>query len=703
MRLLFAYAEFLNQDGTEKLYHGFSHLSLNFSVDQRFSYHGGILSVIPLERPIPTDFFGERIYNVTTLVGDNGVGKTTILHYLINLLQQLHEGRYRGNDRGLLVIEEQGKKYVLEYHGEYRLELEDIPSGMERIPFLNKESALLSATKLIYIANTLTQSDLELAGKQLARTDSQQANYVHFRHRFLYNCSTASLMIENCHNDCRNTPGSAAGYLNCFFFYEQYKQVKYVFDRRQHEILEDLQKAGHPVPVPKKLTIELLRADHDAETGNTPGRSEVKNIGVDTLEDPHDWLLYELCIGCVDGFLRCIRLRRSTSPHNLRKPARSLAGWTEFYSSGDADRKTLVIKALRYIYSFYSLYLEAEDEDFVQSLYENCRNFIRYLIDKKECLREHFEMDPRYAGRDEPTITFSIKTTGDAAEWFITFLQKYRYTCEPYYYLQFHWGLSSGEQNLLRLFSSLYYIFDADFNNPERGNYTIYTERQGRKVPCDSVMLWIDEADLTYHPEWQRCFLSILTAFLLKIYPDTCCRVIQIFLTTHSPLMLGDSPAQSVIYLSKDSNGDVIIDDSGSRPTFGENLYVLLQRSFQVQDSAIGEVAQIKIRDILDTLREIDDRIAPKSESKNKPKRESKGERLSPEEARQYRDKLQRYKQETVALLADGIIKAKLETEINRRLWQLEQTTSGNEDARLRDIPLQVLIEEVERRKEESE
>lgn len=700
MRLLFAYTKFLNQDGTERFHRGFSHLSLNFSTDKHFSYHDGILSFTTLKCPIPTDFFGDRIYNITTIVGDNGAGKTTILHYLINLLQQLYEGQYHGNDCGFLVVEDRKNTYVLEYYGKRPLGLNVIPNGFAWI-HLHEQCKLLSATKLIYLANTLTHSDFSLVRHRPVKADDNNVNVSHFRYEFLYNCSTASLMIENCQNDSGKPTDSATECLNCFFFYEQYKQVKYVFDKRQFDILEELRGKGYPVPVPKKLYIELQSADYHAGINNS---FECGTICIKTQEDQYDWLVYELCFSCVEGFLKTELLHTNRSYSDMAFVHYTLK-WNLFFDIGKDRRKRMFLETLERVYEFYQgCFGHKKNELFIQRIYKHCTDFLEFVIDEKEHLQQYFELDPirgEIRGKEKQTITFSIKTTGEAATWFITFLQKYRYTCEPYYYLQFHWGLSSGEQNLLRLFSSLYYIFNADYNNPERGDYKINTINQDGKNHCDSVMLWLDEADLTYHPEWQRRFLSILTAFLPKIYPNTCCRDIQIFLTTHSPLMLGDSPAQSVIYLSKNDKGHVIIDDSGSRQTFGENLYMLLQRSFRVKNSAIGELVRIKIQDILDVLKEIDDELLTWS----------KGEDVSLERVRYLQTQLQNYKEGTVAFLADGIIKAKLETEIIRRLQQLNKyaptfrNNVENDFSQLSDELLErqwkAITEERERRKEE--
>ena len=709
MRLLFVYTEFLNRDGTVNSHRGFSQLSLNFSTDRRFSYQDGALTVMLLEHPIPPDFFGERIYNVTILVGDNGAGKTTVLHYLIDLLRQLYEGSYRGNDRGLLVMEDQGKTYVLEYHGDHPIGLEDIPAQFVLVRF-PEYYKLLSHTKLIYLANTLTSSDLELVRHRPEKTDDKYVNLFHFRHEFLYNCSTASLMVENCKNDSGNPLASAAEYLNGFFRYEQYKQVKYVFDKKQYDILAGLQKEEYPVPVPDKLTVELQLTDYSTIFNGIDNNSERREAYRKTLEGPSDRLVLELCNSCVVAFLKTAMLHTDTRDKLTywEFVNRDTERWTSHYSRKRPDI-SMFREALEDIYHIYK-HCEgsSQSEDslgMIEQVKTCCDDFIQFVFQEKEHFQQYFTMQPLPAesiNQEEKTITFSVETTGEAAEWFITFLQKYRYTCEPYYYLNFHWGLSSGEQNLLRLFSSLYYIFDADYNNPARGDYQIFNMEQGNhKISCDSVLLWLDEADLTYHPEWQRRFLSILTAFLPKMYPESCCRDIQIFLTTHSPLMLGDSPAQSVIYLSKDACKQVRIDDSGSRQTFGENLYTLLQNNFDVRDGAIGELVRIKIQKILKTLEDANQQM----------QLEASSEEVSFEKIRHCQNDLRKYRDGVVAFLADGIIKAKLETEIDRCLQQLEKYIpsakykretpfEGWSDAELKK-QLEILTAELERRKEE--
>ena len=95
----------------------------------------------------------------------------------------------------------------------------------------------------------------------------------------------------------------------------------------------------------------------------------------------------------------------------------------------------------------------------------------------------------------------------------------------------------------------------------------------------------MDEADLTYHPEWQRQLIKILTAFLPLEFGSCGLNNIQLILTTHSPLLLGDIPPNNVIYLKENTN---------NINTFGQNIHTILKDSFFLKNG-IGAFAADKI------------------------------------------------------------------------------------------------------------
>lgn len=179
---------------------------------------------------------------------------------------------------------------------------------------------------------------------------------------------------------------------------------------------------------------------------------------------------------------------------------------------------------------------------------------------------------------------------------------------------------------------------------------------------CDSVILFIDEADLTYHPEWQRQFISIITEFLPRIFTDpyyagsgSGCKDIQIILSTHSPLILGDFPAASVTYLRRQEDGTNQIDNCRQVITFGENLYTILRDSFYLKNGAVGEFARRKIEQVLNDTSRI----------RQEAKKEKAFHNWTDEELQQAQNCLDAHEKKTVQYLAHGIIRSKLEEEIN--------------------------------------
>ena len=134
---------------------------------------------------------------------------------------------------------------------------------------------------------------------------------------------------------------------------------------------------------------------------------------------------------------------------------------------------------------------------------------------------------------------------------------------------------STGESQMIKLFSRLNYGFNI----------------LGNKIN-DGVLIMLDEAELSMHPEWQRKFVRWLLNFTNSRAGQG---KVQFILTTHSPLMLSDIPSENVIRLGKDS----ISRDTNS---FGANLFELMKDNFFLKNGFIGEFAQEKINSLIDFI-----------------------------------------------------------------------------------------------------
>ncbi len=166
----------------------------------------------------------------------------------------------------------------------------------------------------------------------------------------------------------------------------------------------------------------------------------------------------------------------------------------------------------------------------------------------------------------------------------IEFVQKYKATIDEDDYLLFEWNLSSGEMLLLTAYARFY---DEKIKN-------INSNIKNRIV-------LLDEAEVSFHPEWQRLYLSNMLKFFKDLYND--CNV-QLIIATHSPIMLSDIPKQNIIYLSKDEKGSTKVDlTTEHEETFGANIYKLHNNAFFMDNGAVGEFAKeyiCKIKEYID-------------------------------------------------------------------------------------------------------
>lgn len=146
--------------------------------------------------------------------------------------------------------------------------------------------------------------------------------------------------------------------------------------------------------------------------------------------------------------------------------------------------------------------------------------------------------------------------------------------------------MSSGEMAFMSMFARLYRFV-------------------GKKTkPGDNVMIFLDEAETTLHPEWQRRLVGYFIRFFEVFIPD---RHYQLVFASHSPALLSDIPAGNCCFLdvvNAEENGIRkkyakscgFRSSEESRNTFGANIYDLLHNAFFMDNGSIGEFSSMVIR-----------------------------------------------------------------------------------------------------------
>ncbi len=140
--------------------------------------------------------------------------------------------------------------------------------------------------------------------------------------------------------------------------------------------------------------------------------------------------------------------------------------------------------------------------------------------------------------------------------------------------------LSSGEQAMLNLFSLIY---DAVVTRPQKSS--------NHSAPS---LLILDEAELGFHPEWQRNFISMLVNFVNSL-SVVAGHDFQIILTSHSPILLSDIPTCCCNYLEY-KNSKTINVKNNQPETFSNNVFELYRNSFFLKEGLIGYFAEKKMK-----------------------------------------------------------------------------------------------------------
>jgi predicted ATP-binding protein involved in virulence len=170
---------------------------------------------------------------------------------------------------------------------------------------------------------------------------------------------------------------------------------------------------------------------------------------------------------------------------------------------------------------------------------------------------------------------------------------------KQFLYIEWNKTLSSGEEVFLNQFINLYYYLND------------YIEKKTKfHISKDSsIILCIDEGELTLHPNWQKKYINYLLYFIKN---NTENPNFHLICTSHSPFILSDLPKENIIFLDKYKKEDEevksgiqkigncknISDKIDIVQTFGANIHTLLSHGFFMENGLMSEFAKEKIEAI---------------------------------------------------------------------------------------------------------
>lgn len=174
---------------------------------------------------------------------------------------------------------------------------------------------------------------------------------------------------------------------------------------------------------------------------------------------------------------------------------------------------------------------------------------------------------------------------------FFTHLEKLRLEVREAFHYDFHFEnptlkatFSGGEKALLSLLGR-FASFDISW---ARGK-----------------VIFLDEADLGFHPEWQKKWFNYIVEYLPKLL--ALHKPIHLVIAAHSPFILSDIPRENVLFLEKTAEGKCAISPGTQHErTFGANIHTLLSDAFFMSEGLLGDFAVQKIEKVIKEIKQRD-------------------------------------------------------------------------------------------------
>lgn len=184
----------------------------------------------------------------------------------------------------------------------------------------------------------------------------------------------------------------------------------------------------------------------------------------------------------------------------------------------------------------------------------------------------------------------------DNIETIQEFFNNYKQCVQVVDFLSFSWGLSSGETLLLNQFGKLM----SRLKKTSSGKYYLPSDVNS-DFPAENAVIMLDEAEVAFHPEWQRSYFDAFLSFIRKNIADQGTHV-QIIIATHSPIILSDIPKQNTVFLKRNEKGTETVDNP---ETFSANIFSLYQNAFFLDEAGIGCFAEKKLCELIDEIHQM--------------------------------------------------------------------------------------------------
>lgn len=553
---------------------GIEHESFNFDVKQRFYVNKGN-TIVPASdefKNFPKHFFGENISALTLLIGENGAGKTTLFRLMSKWLCELAAGTYP-QERGAFIIRVGECNYLIAFQNRKEW-APDIARGTT-LECASREAvqSILEDVSLVYYTDTMT--DLEL--DELLSEDRRKFLTDHSLVARLSGALNRSNYLEN-----------AKDAIKCAEFAYQMRLFLHLENTKAFPIR--FMKFSS-VKIGTSKCFEHLRSlgedgdDMKSLLENYGERIAPKEAGSPAMLAR--CLLWGFLTGVVSSLLlwerRLFGIRKSRVLPFFQDALRS--NLRHLNQNADTSEAHIAIKDL--FENLHPLVSAFNDSDvffknefkklWEQEFADNKLFGILDLLRKTEerYLSENVAFKWQRSWSDDRIIYYISldKLPRDRWEEFWPLYEKFYHMMPD---CSFDWQYpSSGEKNYVNSMIPL-----------------ISAQKETSTIWC-----LFDEPDNTLHPQWQRAMIQTMCGVCDRANKD-----FQIWISTHSPIMLSDVPKQAAIFLKVNEKTNKKEQKSRIRSSFAQQIYTLYNDAFFMKQGVIGAFAEEKISAIYHDL-----------------------------------------------------------------------------------------------------
>lgn len=547
-----------------KMFNNFG-VNLSHSGTDFFIYDGDSFKIQTKEKPILS--FGNNISSITAIAGQNGSGKSTLFEMLIYSIATYSDGAmgYSKPMHGIMCIENfifyqkdlKGINEALLAKSGYKIfsyqesPFENMPQewrmNKDKVGFVYYSNVLdwRGDFHELNLNNISTEGNLFYDVGYGPSNTNQEKNYDITIHNFDIKSDIEALHIEESYHFTKLA-------INLYDFF--------------------------PFNEPKVLIINLTYSGNNRFLKNTKGNSYwfEKSIFDDFLKikDTYE----EKCPPNVELFQQAqYRLYKLNISKTIIEDYFDQPWIGDFIFNNDTsseyfkDKKDLIDLLER----FQFVLSKAKYPDLIYPSSASYR--YRGCVDWRYYVLKPIEL------QNTPDIRTALKEIISLEEKLLKYSYNQRKRLNNYFLFE---DLSSGENSFYTLFSRLYRLIQE--------NKLMENEKK------DSFIIFIDEAEIGFHPEWKKNFLAWMVDFFNKEFVDVN---VQLILSTHSPYFLSDLHTDNLILLKKDKEGITHIQDVSNKRTFGANIHELLAESFFLEDGLIGRYAKNKIDELIAYLK----------------------------------------------------------------------------------------------------